>query len=362
MTRLLCNAVSALLVMTCTLPLSAEIPKNVILMIGDGMGFEHVKAANYYRGGQLSFELFPHQGQVTTHSANSAATADDATDSAATAMATGQNVNNGVISVAASGDGGELRTLVEIFSSRYPSTGLVTTTPMTHATPAAFAAHELSRTSAAAIADDYFRQTRPNVLFGGGGPGMSASAAQAAGYKVVSTLDEMQSADTRASNLVSGQFGANRMPYEWDETFGELPRLSQMTSVALDILDNDTDGFFLMVEGGLIDWAAHERNIERTVCEVREFGHSVDVVLSWAADREDTLILATADHETGGLMVTDNGQNAFPTATWSGTGHTAANVPIYAWGANAHLIDAYLVDGVMDNTAAWPVCPNRQRG
>ncbi|MHB8972826.1 MAG: alkaline phosphatase [Pirellulaceae bacterium] len=358
MSRLLRTVVSALLLLVCGLPLRAGMPKNVILMIGDGMGFEQVKAANYLHGGPLPFEQY-FKGAVTTDSSNSKdpLILDQATDSAAaaTAMATGQKVNNEVLSVAAPGDGRDLRTLVEIFKGRNASTGLVTTTAMTNATPAAFAAHTASRTDYTGIAADYFTQTRPNVLFGGGGDGtsdtgMNVGAAAAAGYTVVSTLTGMASLKTSEVSLVSGQFGSGRMPYDLDPTYGDLPHLSQMTNVALDILDNDSDGFFLMVEGGLIDWAAHENSIEQTVNEVLEFSRSVDVVANWAASHPDTLILVTADHETGGLTVTNNGQGILPTAAWQETGHTSANVPFYAWGAGAELVDSYLVNGVMDNT------------
>ena len=153
-------------------------PKNVIFLIGDGMGPEQVKAANYYNGGSLSFELFPYQGLVTTYAANSSVT-----DSAAagTALATGYKVNNGVISQArpANADypvyGSEMETLLEYYKAEGKSTGLVTTTYMIHATPAAFGAHESSRDNTSGIAADYLNQTRPNVLFGGGFNGMSST-------------------------------------------------------------------------------------------------------------------------------------------------------------------------------------------
>ncbi|MFQ6035677.1 MAG: alkaline phosphatase, partial [Sedimentisphaerales bacterium] len=127
-------------------------PKNVIFFIGDGMGFEQVKAAGMYAHGQagtLSFELFPYNGQLTTYAANS-----PITDSAAagTALATGVKVNNRVISMAYPGDGSELETLLEYFKARGKSTGLVTTTTMTHATPACFGAHEPARSNFEQIA------------------------------------------------------------------------------------------------------------------------------------------------------------------------------------------------------------------
>ncbi len=131
----------------------------MIFLIGDGMGFEQVKAGGMYANGQvgtLSFELFPYNGELTTYSADSAVTDSAA---AATALATGVKVNSGVISMAIPGDGSELETLLEYFKVRGKSTGLVTTTTMTHATPASFGAHEFSRQMYEQIADDYRLQS-----------------------------------------------------------------------------------------------------------------------------------------------------------------------------------------------------------
>jgi alkaline phosphatase len=320
-------------------------PENIIFFIGDGMGFEEVKAAGMYTNGvdgSLSFEAFPYQAEVTTSSANSSITDSAA---AATAMATGFKVNNGVISMAYPGDGSELETLLEHFKNRGKSTGLVTTTYITHATPAAFGAHEPDRENLSEIAIDYLNQTHPNVLFGGGANGMSSVSAVQAGYAVVSDRSEMESLDTENITFVSGQFGNTHLPYEY-EGLGSLPHLSEMTSKALEILDNDPDGFFLMVEGGRIDHAGHANDIARNVLETVEFSNAVEKVIDWARKRTDTLILVTADHETGGLAVLqNNGQGNFPNISWSTTEHTEQNVPIYAWGENAEL-----VIGVMDNT------------
>jgi alkaline phosphatase len=325
-----------LIAVVCTPAVWAE-PKNMILLIGDGMGFEHVKAGGMYAygsAGALSFEAFPYQGQVTTYSANSSIT-----DSAAagTAIATGQKVNNDVISVKKPGNGSELYTLLEHFRDSNKSTGLVTVTPMTHATPAAFGAHELSRDNISQIAQDYLNQTRPNVLLGAGGNGLTTSAASSAGYTVVTSRSALMGLNTESVSRVSGQFGAN-FPYEYNGYSATYPHLSEMTTIALSILDNDPDGFFLMVEGGLIDWGAHVNVTGYTVFEVVEFNNSVEAVLAWAQGRTDTLIVVTADHETGGLTVLqNNGQGSLPTVSWSTTGHTADNVPVYAIGENSQL-------------------------
>ncbi|MEE8451233.1 MAG: alkaline phosphatase [Thermoguttaceae bacterium] len=322
--------------------LEATSARNVIVMIGDGMGPEHVDAARMFLGGDIIFDHAEYQAEMTTYSANSAVT-----DSAAsgTAMATGQKVNNGTIGSAIPGDGDELASSLEILQARGKATGLVTTAQITHATPAAFGAHAESRGDYEEIAVDLLTQTRPNVLFGGGGFGMSVDAAMDAGYTVVTDTAGLLALDADTWSYVSGQFGTSHMPFEYDGV-GNLPHLSQMTDVALDLLDDDPDGFFLMVEGGRIDHAGHGNDIERNVRETVEFANTVETVLAWAAGRTDTLVIVTADHETGGMsIVTDNGAGQAPEVTWSTNGHTATNVPVYAWGNGA---DA--VNGVLDNT------------
>ncbi|MHC4694527.1 MAG: alkaline phosphatase, partial [Planctomycetota bacterium] len=336
-------------VISLTVGAQAE-PKNVIIFIGDGMGFEQVKAGGIYANGAegtLSFESFPYYGELTTYSANASVTDSAA---AATALATGIKVNNGVISMAYPGDHSELETLLERFKAQGKSTGLVTTVYVTHATPAGFGAHEPERGNYSQIANDYLTQTRPNVIYGGAS---YMGGAAGADYTVVTNRAEMLAYyDAAPETMLSGQFDPGDMPYEADYDYdtGTIPRLSEMTDAALSILDNDTDGFFLMVEGGNIDHACHD-NLDKFADEVVEFANAVQEAVDWAAGRTDTLIIVCADHETGGLTVTgNNGAGNYPSVSWGSTGHTAANVPVYAWGENAELIS-----GVMDNTEIFGV-------
>jgi len=330
-------------------------PKYVIFLIGDGMGFEQVKAAGMYANGEagtLSFESLPYNGELTTYAADS-----PIPDSAAagTALATGVKVNNGVISVAIPGDGSELETLLEYYKARGKSTGLVTTSLWFDATPAAFGAHESNRMNYGGIANDYWFQSRPNVVFGGYTDVELAAVTTLLGYTVVTDRAAMQALDTESETMVFGQFGDGYLPYEYDG-LGPLPHLSEMTTTALSILDNDPDGFFLMVEGGMIDHACHSNDIQRAVLETLEFDNTVKLAIDWAAGRTDTLILVCADHETGGLTVlANNGAGVLPTVNWISSSeglapHTAANVPVYAWGVNAEM-----VSWVMDNTDMFRV-------
>ena len=332
---------------------------NLILFIGDGMGFEQVKAAGMFRygaSGTLSFESFPYRAEVTTHAADS-----DIPDSAATgtAIATGRKVNLGVVSLAIPGDRSELLTVLEFMQACGKSTGLVTTTYMTHVTPACFAAHEPWRGNTRNIAHDYLFQTRPNVLFGGRAPydlGITAASAEAAGYRVVADSTGLFSLDTETASRVSGQFWPSHLPYEYPHYPESVPHLWEMTDVALRILDNDPDGFFLMVEGGRIDHCCHLEGIECVVHETVAFDDAVQTAVDWADGREDTLIVVTADHETGGLQVVrNNGMGEYPEVTWDppvngARVHTGVDVPAYAWGRNAQM-----VSGTIDNTGFFRI-------
>lgn len=344
----------AALLLVASAPLAAAPPRVVFFFIGDGMGFEQVKAARSYAGEPLSFELLPHRAECRTYAADNAVT-----DSGAggTALATGIKVNNGVISQEIPGTGAELLTLLEHAQQMGKMTGLVTTAYLTHATPATFGAHAASRNHLDDIAGDYLDQTRPDVLFGGGGQGLTVEAAQAAGYAVAVDAAGFSALDARTPGArVSALFGEDHLPYEHDSIkSGEdypYPHLSEMVAKAIEVLDRDPDGFFLMVEGARIDHAGHDNQLERMVHETLQFAAALQVAVEWAANRTDTLIIVTADHETGGLkVVEDNGAGRYPSVTWSTTGHTAVNVPLYAWGVNAQLIS-----GIMDNTDMFEVC------
>jgi alkaline phosphatase len=328
-------ATALLLALSIAAPIPAAPPRNVILFIGDGMGPQQVRAAVFFTGAPLCFQAFGIQTTVTTYSANSAVPDSAAT---ATAIATARKVNNGVVSVALPGDGHSLRTMLEFFKDKGKRTGLVTTVHMTDATPAAFGAHRATRGDSTGVASDYLSLSRPNVLLGGGGYGLSPATATAAGYEVVTDRAGLLALDTEAAVRVSGQFGYGELPYERDG-LGNLPHLTDMTDVALRVLDNEPAGFFLMVEGGKIDHACHMLDLPRMLYEMIAFDKAVSVALHWAAGRDDTLIIVTADHETGGLqVVADQGPGNYPAVTWISPAHTATPVPVYAWGANAGLI------------------------
>ncbi|MDC7242224.1 MAG: alkaline phosphatase [Spirochaetales bacterium] len=322
--------------------------RNTILIIGDGMGPEQVKAASLYldgEEGQLSFETdFPYRTTMTTHSLLV-----PITDSAAsaTAMATGQKVRNGQLSVSAF-SGRYLKTILEIAADEGKMTGLVTTAHVAHATPAAFAVHVYNRNHYDEIARQYLANPRVDLLFGGANDNLPAQDAAEAGYTVLTDTAALSALAYGEGEKYLGSFGDGHLPYEYDydyEGTDDLPKLSEMALKALEILENAPGGFFLMIEAGRIDHAGHANDLARNIYETLELSNTVEQVLTWAAGREDTVIIVTADHETGGLRVRENnGAGSLPTVRWRTSGHTDADVPVYVWGDRAGEISARIED------------------
>ena len=322
-------------------------PQGVILFIGDGMGFEQVKAASLYAGGaegSLSFEHFPFQGESVTRSADSAVT-----DSAAgaTAMAAGVKVNNGVISLKLPGDGSPLTTLTEEAKAAGMFTAVLTTAFVTHATPAAFLAHVGDRNLYEEIGRQIFTAGLPDVILGGGGNGVSPELALVAGYTVVRTALDLAAYKPSGGVMLSGQFGDTHLPYVSDGR-GELPSLAQMLDKTLEAAAlNSEKGFFIMVEGGRIDHAGHGNDLQRCVLETIDFAEAVQAGRDWAATWPAVSLLVTADHETGGLAVlAGRGAGELPLTSWSTTGHTGVNVPVYGFGSGMEAVNGK----VMENT------------
>lgn len=316
--------------------------RNVILFVGDGMGLGQIEATRCYAGEPLFFESFPFRSLIET-----AAAGGWITDSAAsgTALASGYKVNTGVVSLAIPGDAQELETVLEYLQGWGKASGLITTSYLTDATPAAFGAHAACRFDSEMIAWQYLNRTRPEVLMGGEAAGLSLAVAESAGYHVVTDRLSLVAAQTGTVARLCGLFGAGYLPYEYDG-LGEMPSLAEMTACALSVLSRDPDGFFLMVEGGLIDIACHGNDLPRCVAETLAFDRAVEVCATWAHGREDTLILVVADHETGGLsVVRDAGPGLLPEVNWSTSGHTGEPVALFGWGVNAEW-----VTGASDNT------------
>ncbi len=329
-------------VMLVNLP-EAEV-RNVIVCIGDGMGFNHVALTRHSAGpaAKLWMELCPVKGQVTTYSANK-----DVTDSAAagTAMACGIKTDNGVIGMTP--DGTEYSSVLELLAMKGWRTGLVATSQISHATPASFASHVDSRGEQKEIAVQLF-ENRVAVLLGGGRKywkDQTLAQAAADGYQVIDTRQQMAALKT---GPVIGLFADEGMT-----TFEPEPMLAEMSQTAIRLLSSPgkewfapKPKFFLMIEGSQIDWAAHANDTDRVVRQTLLFDMAVHEALEFARRDGHTLVLVTADHETGGLSFSVDSDTGEFKSQWSTGKHTAANVPIFAFGPGAEKFA-----GTMDNTA-----------
>ena len=311
--------------------------RNIILLIGDGMGPGQLTAAEIENGEDtLAIIGLPYMSMVSTDSYTNYVT-----DSAAsaTALATGYKTKNGVISIGPNGE--TLTTVVEVAEEHDLSTGIVSNTRVTHATPAAFMSHVNSRNHESLIAEQVLL-SGVDVVLGGGSSYFSSLDPSGAGYTVVETIGDLMDAE---SGKVLGLFTSSYMSYELDRNPLVEPSLAEMTEKAIELLSSDTDGFFLMVEGGRIDHASHDNNIEYTLSEVYAFDLAVLEALEFASGRNDTLVIVTADHETGGLLVTGGYPGGEPSYSWISDGHTGSMVPVFAFGPRAEE-----VLGFSDNT------------
>jgi alkaline phosphatase len=402
------SAIAGLSLILWTGLASAEMPKNVILMISDGMGYNTVKATDYYTGTKGVFESFPVQYGVSTFSAGTPTTPAWGYDptkawsdfnyvkshytdsaSAASALATGVKIYDNVLNIDASGN--KLKTITEIAQGLGKASGVVTTVEWSHATPAGMFAHNASRNNYAAIADEMVSSTSPlNVIMGAGNPNYdnsgnyqltpkdakyvggattwsSLNAGTLNGYmliqdkaafealantanpsvtKVVGTVEAFET--TQQSRVGDPNAAPGVVPLNTN-----VPSLATMSKGALNVLNKDTDGFFLMIEGGAVDWANHANQLGRMIEEQMDFNASVQAVVDWVnanSSWKDTLLIVTADHECGDLWgptpgvfndIVDNGAGKLPGAHFNSGDHTNQLVPVYAIGAGAELLAGY---------------------
>lgn len=312
--------------------------KNVILMIGDGMGEQHIEAGNIYRSNKLNMERFAVIGEVMTRSLTPGATDSAA---AATAMATGVKTYNGRISYK---DGKNLETVAELAKAAGKKVGMVVTKPVTDATPAAFLSHAKGRDDSESIARQLV-DFNADILFGLTDDAMDALKAEipTAERALCTTFDEINAS---GSEQIYGLLEDGAIQTAGSDT------LSSLTSTALTKLSqNNENGFLLIVEGSKIDTASHDNDMEAMLAELNAFDAAVNTCRNWAQANGETVVMVTADHETGGLEIPkfDNTDanaakqearealiNYESSDKWfTRTGHTSANVNyfIYATGS-----------------------------
>jgi alkaline phosphatase len=396
--------------------------KNIIIMISDGWGFNHLEAASYYRYGKDArqiFNRFPFTYATSTYMAYrnvadpcyghgydpQAAWSDFGyvescyTDSAAaaTAVSTGVKTYGGAIGVDL--DRQPLIHALEIAEKKGKATGVVTSVEWTHATPASFVAHNVSRNFYALIAQEMVYDSATDVIMGCGNPwfskdgapltrpntfkyvggesvwndlvaGTAGGDADSDGVadswllvqtraefqalangptpkrvmgtaQVYQTLQQQRSGDARADPYVVPQIDT-------------VPTLEEMTKAALNILDDDLDGLFLMVEGGAVDWASHANQSGRMIEELIDFENAVEAVVAWVrmnSNWGETLLIITGDHETGYLTgpgsdpgwqpIVNNGAGNLPGMEWQSRNHTNSLIAVSAMGSAARLLQRY---------------------
>lgn len=305
--------------------------KNVILMIGDGMGVSQVYAGLTANKGTLHLEQSQFVGFSKTYSASSYIT-----DSAAggTALACGTKTNNGAIGVDT--EGNPVKSILEYAAENGLSTGVVASCAVTHATPASFVAHQPSRRMEEEIAVD-FLNSDITLFIGGGKKYFDARSdnenlldkLKAKGFQLAFTMDDIKKATSgKLAGLV-----ADEHPATYPERGEFLP---ESVEAAIHLLKNNEQGFFLMVEGSQIDWACHANDEEATVNEMLDFDRAVKAAFDYADQDPNTLVIITADHETGGMALTGGDLSTGEVkATYASTGHTSVMVPVFAYGAGA---------------------------
>ncbi len=413
-----------------TLPDSVP-PKNVILMISDGCGFSQVEAASYFQFGETGkapYDTFAVRLAMSTFSAGGDYLSDSAwlsfdyilrkpTDSAAaaTAMASGEKTYNGAIGVDV--DKKPLVSSFERADSLGKATGVVTSVPLSHATPAAFGAHNVSRKNYAEIGREMIMESPLEVIMGAGHPYYDAEGKK----RDVPVFDKVGGPQTWAA-LLAGKAGADAdgdgrddpwtliekkedfrkmargteltrligIPFAGttlqEERAGDphaapftvpfndnVPTLADMSLAALNVLNNDPDGFYLMIEGGAVDWAGHANRKSRVIEEEIDFNKTVAAVVDWIENNggwNKNLLIVTGDHETGFLSgpesvfkgtmrwqpVQNRGKGNMPAMEWNATYHSNSLIPFYAHGKGSVVFKNYatLRDSVrgayLDNT------------
>lgn len=384
--------------------------KNLIYMVADGWGENQIKATNYYMGENQAYESFPVKLFMSTFhgmgtmgskeigdyftSYNSYKAWHDPeyikikpTDSApaATAMGTGEKTYDGSINMSVELQ--KMKTLAEVAKEKGKAAGVISSVEFSHATPAAFgSAHNLSRNNYAEIANEML-SSKLDLIMGAGHPEYDDNGQPRTDkeYKYVggettwnalkngtlnkrtftdekSRIEEIAEGKNVPDNLVFVAKAATTLQQARSgevqevnmEDFNQVvPTLAEMSKASLNILGKDKDGFFIMIEGGAVDWANHANEKGRLIEEQNDFNKSVDAVIDWVeknSNWDETLLVVTGDHETGYLggeekqdlgvsTIKDNGKGKMPSMKFYSGDHTNQLIPFFAKGANAEVLN-----------------------
>ena len=336
---------------------SANPIKNVILIIGDGMGLEHLKSGQLLDGKTYDFTNWQNVLINTSPITYTGAISADATDSAAsaTAMATGNLTVNKYVGMLP--DGTELTTILDIASGMGKSTGIVTTDSLLGATPSGFSAHTRSRSAESVLMESQLR-SGVNLLCGTR-DGFCIDREQEirdSGYTYCQSYEDL--ASTFSSDKAYWQLPLAGVDSEVD--------LADVAIDALNYLDQDSDGFVIMIEQAHVDKYCHDHEFYGSTLSVSNLNKTVEAVMNWLGDRTDTAVLITADHETGGLQVSDqaeypnaetftvNGETKTLYYIFNAGAHTSANVGLFVYGITADFTKSELYqEDVLKNTGIF---------
>lgn len=334
---------------TIQTPIKKSVPKNIILMIGDGMGLSQITAGLYSNNNYLELERCTHIGLHKCHSAD-----DLITDSAAgaTVFSIGMKTNNKYLGLDSLGI--PHQTILEYLCSKKYKTGLLVTSTIVHATPAAFYAHQKSRNDYEKIASDLMA-TDVDLFIGGGKKYFNRRTTDSLNlievlknrdYLVQDYFDQ----DLNTWQFPVGQklafFTADGDPEKQSKGRNYLP-LATAKSIAF-LNQPASKGFFLMVEGSQIDWGGHDNDANYIISEMLDFDKAIKEALDFAAADQNTLVIITADHETGGFSITGGKKYSGLKTAFTTDKHTADLIPVFAYGPGAELFS-----GIYENTEIY---------
>ncbi|PPK87574.1 alkaline phosphatase [Neolewinella xylanilytica] len=326
-------------------------PKNIILMIGDGMGITQISAGLYSNNNRLNLERFSVIGLHKSYSADNLIT-----DSAAgaTAFASGVKSYNGAIGVDA--DTLAAPTILEMAEAAGMPTGLVATSSIVHATPAAFYAHARYRQNYEEIAADLLN-TDIDLFIGGGAKFFERRETDERNLsdELRERGNDLQSfVDTDIKDLIVdrakniGYYTADGEPLPYSQGRRYLVDASELAVDYLDERDTENQGFFLMVEGSQIDWGGHSNDSDYIISEMIEFDQAIGAMLNFAQQDGETLVIVTADHETGGYAINNGSSMGQIDGAFTSDYHTADLIPVFAFGPGAERFS-----GIYENTAIF---------
>ena len=297
--------------------------KNVIFLIGDGMGFNHLEKTKKERNTALVMDTFGIKGSSMSRSFSNAVT-----DSAAggTALSTGVRTGNGIIGAYWLDKESKYsypKNITELCLESGMMTGVITTDETSGATPASFSAHSSDRDNTEEITNDQL-ESDIDLIWGKSNGVATKSKAEANGFEYITSYSEMMALEEGGRSFA--QF-TNSL-WTLSQSDKNTPTLEQMAVKAVDLLDDTDEGFFLMIEGAHIDKHSHSNDDKKTTEATLEFDRTIEAMLSYAKADGETLVIVTADHETGGITEKDGAY------VFTDDGHTKVNVPVLVYGTD----------------------------